>query len=107
MIVIRLSPGILVSSHHLLKKMKIHESNEILLHYAKNKSIDGTKTQDVIDTIILCSWIEVIDNTARLTPRGVHIATYFDNDVNLKSRKNISRREPRHQERCKASSACL
>jgi len=74
---IRLSPGILVSSHHLLKKMFEHKHYDIL-HFTETHTIDGTKTLDVVDTIKACEWIEIIDGTAKLTSRGIQIAQTFD-----------------------------
>ena len=76
---VRLSPGILVSSHNVLRKMKEHESYDVMAQYARSRSIDGTKTVDVVDTIRACEWILVIGGTARLSPRGVQIASSFDN----------------------------
>jgi len=78
---IRLSPGILASSHKLLRKKMDHELFDILSQSKKNESTDGTKTQDVIDTIIACKWIEIFEETARLSARGVQIASAFDQSI--------------------------
>ena len=78
---IRLSPGILVSSHQLLKKMYKYENFDVLAQFTRNSSIDGTKTLDVVDTILACEWIEVIGKTAKLSLRGIQIAQNFNTAV--------------------------
>jgi len=75
---IRLSPGILVSSYQLLKKMYEYENFDVLAQFTRDQSIDGTKILDVVDTILACEWIEVNGKTARLSPRGIQIAQNFD-----------------------------
>ena len=75
---IRLSPGILVSSHQLLSRMYRYKNFDILSQLTKNHSIDGTKTIDVLDTIRACKWIEVVEDSARLSPMGNRIAQGFD-----------------------------
>ena len=75
---IRLSPGILVSSHLLLKILYEHENFDIFTQFMKNPSIDGTKTIDVVDTIRACGWIEVIGKNAKLSSIGIKIAQDFD-----------------------------
>jgi len=78
---IRLSPGILVSSHHLLRELLEHEEIDTLSRYIKINSIDGTKTLDVVDTIKACKWIEIIGDAVKLTSRGIQIAQNFDIEI--------------------------
>ena len=75
---VRLSPGILVSSHIVLKKMQEHESYDVMTQCSRSRSIDGTKSVDVVDTIRACEWIYMSDGIIRLAPRGVQIANSFD-----------------------------
>jgi hypothetical protein len=78
---IRLSPGILASSHSLLKLMVEHEDLNIIERVQRQASIDGTKTDDVIDTAKACGWIEVIDEIAVLSASGIKYASSFDRDT--------------------------
>ena len=55
-----------------------YENYDVLAQFTITPNIDGTKTLDVVDTIIACKWIEVIGETARLSPRGIQIAQNFD-----------------------------
>ena len=78
---IRLSPGILVSSHKMIKRIYEYEHFDVFNQSVKNQSIDGTKTSDVVDTIIACNWVEVIQGSARLSSRGIQIAKEFDSNI--------------------------
>lgn len=58
-----------------------YEDYDVLAQFTRNPSIDGTKTLDVVDTIVACEWIEVIGETAKLSPRGIKIAQNFDSAI--------------------------
>lgn len=55
-----------------------YEDYDVLVQFTKMPSIDGTKTLDVVDTILACKWIEIIEETARLSSRGILIVQNFD-----------------------------
>jgi len=61
--------------------MHDHESFDVLTQFARSRSIDGTKTIDVVDTICACEWVLVADEAAKLSPRGIQLANRFDSSI--------------------------
>jgi hypothetical protein len=78
---IRLSPGILASSHTLLKRIFEYEQLDIFTQILKHSNIDGTKTVDVIDTMKACGWVDVSENQVTLSTCGLRYAKSFDIDA--------------------------
>jgi hypothetical protein len=75
---IRLSPGILASSHILLKRIYEHNTYNLKSLVEKKINIDGTKSDDVIDTMYACKWVMIEQNNSVLSEKGKKYSLKFD-----------------------------
>jgi len=78
---IRLSPGILASSHILLRRAYEHNNYDLLPFVGKSTSIDGTKADDVISTMCACKWVIIEQGNSVLSEKGKKYALKFDHIV--------------------------
>jgi len=78
---IRLSPGILASSHILLRRIYEHDNYNLESLSGKNTSIDGTKAHDVIDTMLACKWYKIEHKKNVLSEKGKEYALKFDSII--------------------------
>ena len=78
---IRLSPGILASSHKLLQRIQNHKSFNLQSLIEKNINIDGTKVTDVIDTMLKCKWITIDQGNGILSLKGEKYTSEFNPEI--------------------------
>jgi len=75
---IRLSPGILASSYILLRRVYEHDNYNLQPLVGRNNSIDGTKADDVIDTMCACKWVIIEHGNGVLSEKGKKYALEFN-----------------------------